>query len=201
MPRITLGRPSRLAALLGAAVLALALAATASADGPPGRGPSGGPAPTPAPIGEGCAVLRVQLNGSQPATHTCLARTPDGPGTEPSTPETEGIGTSYCWPSSVILFENQYYSGKSICFDGWGTVNLSNYMLRITPWPPFYWTWDDKVSSFSAGGTVRFYEYKDARGAAFTRFATQRQPTMPYGWDNRVSSLCLPNPHQNYYCP
>src|SRR3712207_5703579 len=98
MPRIILGRFPRLAALLVAGILSLGLVAAASADTPPGRGPNGGPALTPPP-GD-CAVLRVQLNGAQPGTPTCLAAT-GGQGTDPSAPMGIAVGTPNCLSTDV----------------------------------------------------------------------------------------------------
>ena len=196
MPRITLGQFPRIAVLVLAACLGLGIAAGASADTPPGRGPGGGPAPTP-PAGD-CAVLRVQLNGTRPAAHTCAAAAPAEQGTALPSPE-QAITSFYCYPGDVHLYEHTNYGGKRLCFYGEGSVNLSDFS-RITAWYPFYWDWNDKVSSFATGQYfVTFYEHKNAGGAKFSAVPNVSRSYMWLGWNDRVSSLCIPGP--TWSCP
>jgi hypothetical protein len=194
MPRITVGRFARFAALLAAAVLGLALAAGASADTPPGRGPNGGPAPTPTPPGGDCAVLRVQLNGTQPATHTCLVPASTEQGTTASAVSST-TASSHCWSGDVKLHRDSYFSGPSICFTGEGWANLKDYYYYPWPWPNFVLSWNDKLSSFSTGQYyVNFYEHSFLYGAKLRYASYQSRSFMPSGWDDRVSSLCLWGP-------
>lgn len=194
MPRFTLGRTSRLAMLLVAAVLGLSVAASASADTPPGRGPT--PTPTPTPAGR-CAVLHVQLNGDRPATHTCVAPAPAGQGTDPSAPSAAFAGSVSCGPDILTLYWDKYYWGPKICFSGSGIANLGDYSPQwYTPWL----SWSDKMSSFRTGPQyVNFYEHSNAQGAKLRYASYQSRSSMPDGWNDRVSSLCIWAAH--FSCP
>ena len=195
MPRIPFGRTPRLAALLVAAVLGLALASAASAQTPSGRGPNGGPTPTPSPTPTAagdCAVLLVQLNGDRPPTRTCPAQVPDAPQaggpTQAATPSTS------CGTGVLQLFEHPDYGGRTLCVSGTGILNLEDYFW--TDYWPFPWpkTWTDRLSSFRTGQYyVNFYEHKDFGGQKLRYASYQSRASMPSGWNDRVSSVCIWN--------
>jgi hypothetical protein len=185
MPRLTLGRFPRLATLAFAAALSIGIASAASADTPPGRGPNGGPAPTPptTPAGD-CAVLRVQLNGTQPAIKTCL---------DVAQPGQRLPTTTNCWASDFQIFQDSYYGGKKLCFYGSGFVRLNEYPLYSYLSYP---TWDDRISSFKTGQFyVDFYEHNNAGGEQIRYAPWQERPTMRTGWNDRVSSICIHGPN------
>jgi hypothetical protein len=172
MPRITLGRFPRLAALVFAALLGLAIATHASADTRPSAGD--------------CAVLRVQLNGDRPATHTCLAHARAGQGMDP--PSSAGISRDDCYWGDLALYQNRNYGGAKLCFTGTGTVNLRNY--PIYAWPPG--TWSERVSSVSTNDWDGYlYEHTDAGGARLRLPFRTAYPDLGSFWNDRASSLCI----------
>ena len=184
MLRITRSRFPRLAALLGAAILGLIIATDASADPWPGRGP----ASAPPPAAGDCAVLRVQLNGDQPATQTCTARGTADQGTDPSAPAAIS-GTSNCLAGDLMFTEHRNGGGKRLCFYGYGMANLENYLLNVVP----VRTWDNQAGSFHSGyNTGKFYNYRNGGGAQYSfSFA---QTIFDLGsWNDRISSVCIYN--------
>jgi hypothetical protein len=198
MPRITVGRFPRIAAVVFAALFGLVIAAGASADTPPGRGPGRGPLPAPTPAGGDCAVLQVQLNGAKPATQTCLAQTLDGQGTGTSG-GAAAIASTSCAPNDVQLFHDKNYGGRRICFRGAGTANLENYTWFY--WPCVcYVSWNDEMDSFYTGAQyVNFYEHANALGARLRYASYQQRPRLPLEWEFRVSSICIWGP--DWSCP
>lgn len=181
MPQRYVFRFLRSAVFVAAAVLGLALTAGVSADTPPGGRPNGGAAPVP-PAGD-CAVLRVELNGTQPATKTCLIT------------EQQALRlptTTYCISSDFQIFQDTHYGGRKLCFYGSGFVRLNEYPLySYLPYP----TWDDKISSFKTGQFyVDFYEHNHASGERIRYAPWQSRPTMRDGWNDRVSSICIHGP-------
>src|SRR5688572_16124 len=106
MPRITFGRMSRIATLLVAGAVSLAIAAGASADTPPGRGPAR--TPTATPPANDCAVMRVHLNGTQPATQTCLATAQPGQGIAGA----NRVGSGNCMTGDFELYSDSNFGGK-----------------------------------------------------------------------------------------
>jgi hypothetical protein len=170
MPRITFGRMPRIATLLVAGAVSLAIAAGASADTSPGRGPGG---PTATPPANDCAVLRVQLNGTQPATQTCLATAQPGQGTG-------RVGSGGCFTGDFELYSDSGFGGKRLCLWGYGTANLRDY--------DFGWwrSWEDKTSSFKSGYYCG-YLYHDGppyyQGQYYFTY-TQYFSSMPSSWWN-----------------
>ena len=200
MPRIALRRFSRITALVFVAVLSLSIAAAASADTPPGRGSSRRPAaePTPPPPAGGCAVLRVRLNGAQPATRTCLAQTLDAREVDAAAPDPAAGAVSGCYSSDLKLYQHTKFGDQRICFYGYGSANLANYLLYS--WQPFS-SWTDQVSSFITGEhVVHFYEHDTWRGERLRYAPYQSRAYMPSGWNDRISSLCFPGGYSDY-CP
>jgi hypothetical protein len=193
MPRFPLHRTSRLAILLSAAVLSLAIAAGAAADTPPGRGPDRRPAPAPtptAPAGD-CAVLLVQLHGNLPATDTCLTPAP-APGTGAPGSGAAAYPVSDCLATDLRLYQDTNYGGKRICFRSIGMADLRSYL--IYGWP-LYLSWDDRVSSFITGDSyVNFYEGGLQSGSRLRYASYQSRASMPSGWNDRVTSLCVLGP-------
>lgn len=191
MPRFSFSRTSRLVMLVGAAVLSLSIAAAASADTPSGRGPDRRPAPAPAPPAGDCAVLLVQLNGNLPASDTCLTPAP-APGTAATEPGAAAHPVSDCLATDLRLYQDTNYGGKRICFRGIGHADLRAYL--IYGWP-LYLSWDDRVSSFITGDSyVNFYEGGLQTGARLRYASFQSRGSMPSGWNDRVTSLCVLGP-------
>jgi hypothetical protein len=191
MPRILFSRTSRLVMLLGAAVLSLAIAGGASADTPPGRGPDRRPTPAPAPTPPAgdCAVLLVQLNGNQPATDTCLTPAP-GRGEPPLGASAHPV--SDCMTTDLRLYQDTNYGGKMICFRSIGKADLRAYL--IYGWP-LYRLWDDRVSSFITGDSyVNFYADGLQTGERLRYASYQSRASMPSGWNDRITSLCVLGP-------
>jgi hypothetical protein len=188
VPRITLGRDSRIAALVVAVILGLALAAGASADTPPRPRPGGpGPTATPTPAAGSCAVLRVQLNGDQPASHTCLAPAKAERGTDRSAAAIGG--TSNCVAGDLMFTEHRNGGGKRLCFYGYGMANLENYLLNV--FPPR--TWNDQASSFHSGyNTGKFYQDRNGGGSQYS-FSFAETFFNLGSWNDRISSVCIYN--------
>lgn len=87
-----------------------------------------------------CHTLRVQLNGDQPATSTCLDPQPQANGqVQPQTAQTS------CASSDLHLWSDANYSGDLICFSGTGSVNLTDYGRG------YFGNWNDAASSYSTG--------------------------------------------------
>jgi hypothetical protein len=196
MPRGTRPRFSRLVVLAFTIVLGLGLVTRASADGPPELGPGGS---APAPPLAGCAVLRVQLNGMQPATQTCLAPAPATQGMIASA-SVPVISNTDCFEGDVQLFVDSNFGGSRICFGGEGWTSLTTFYYQPWWWINFVLSWNDEVSSFNTGAHyVNFYENTLMGGAKLRYASFQSRAAMPSGWNDRVSSLCLLGP--NSPCP
>jgi hypothetical protein len=129
----------------------------------------------------GCSHLSVHLNGTQPATQTCL----DGQ-ISPN-----GVSEPDCGATGIelILWWNANYSGPNICFSGTGSTELDSY-----PAPALTClctSWDKQASSFEMrdSSTVKtIYTDKGENGASF--HATVYQGNLantPVGDDNASS--------------
>lgn len=92
---------------------------------------------------ESCYRLRVQLNGNQTPTATCLLKEKPKPGDI-----TPNISETTCNTTDMQLFEDANYAGTAaeICFAGTGYTNLNNYWIF---WP--FTTWAEVVSSYKTG--------------------------------------------------
>lgn len=191
MPRITLPRVPRLAALLATAVLGLALAATASADSPPGRGPTRGltPSPTaaPTPPAGDCAVVEVRQNGDRPPTRVCLNQAP----TEAPTAlagNTFWYSQTSCPSWALKLYSDPNWSGNRICFWGYGTVNLEDYSFGYVPWR----NWSNKISSYKTGDECGiFWDTHTGPSTRLLFYRGQLQSGLGSYWNDRISSISL----------
>jgi hypothetical protein len=138
-------------------------------------------------------VLQVQLNGDRPATHACLAQFPDEQRTESSAQAPSPQLTSCQSWTSVELFVDTNYGGARLCIGGTGTMNL-DYYTYYEWWGPARVprSWNDKLSSFKTGSQyVNFYEHKNLGGQRLRYASNQSRASMPSGWNDRVSSVCL----------
>ena len=99
--------------------------------------------------GTQCSRLLVHLNGSNPATKTCLDKK-DSKGR--SIPNTY---VSQCTSETVIIYADSNYSGWTICFYGEGFANMTDY---CGPAPEgCFWNWNDQASSYKTGCYVTYF--------------------------------------------
>jgi hypothetical protein len=91
------------------------------------------------------------------------------------------------------------FGGAKLCFGGSGSVSCLNcYTYWVWGWPR---SWSDTMSSFITGQYyVNFYEHATAGGERLRYASHQYRASMPSGWNDRVSSLCVLGP-PTYRCP
>jgi hypothetical protein len=136
----------------------LALAPSAQA-----AGTSGSPqSPLQGGSQTACHTLYIHLNGSLPATATCLDREAQLAGVTPG-PLTSLDGT--CNSAALWIYSDTNYSGSRICFRGSGSVNMGDYTYNCSF--GLCYSWNDVASSYWAGcsgGT--FYQDTNDSGTA-----------------------------------
>jgi len=133
--------------------------------------------------GNGCAVTKVQLNGTQSPSVTCAVAAGQ---TQPDI-----SGGQQCDGTSVILFQDVGYSGNRICFYGYGTANLGQFWISPAE------NWNDEVSSFTNGNAFagNLYTNNDRNGTPFAiNFNQGVYDLRPYGYSDVASSICLRGP-------
>ena len=115
----------------------------------------------------GCSHLSVHLNGTQPATKTCL----DGQISTTGVSEPDcGSGTNI----ELILWWDPNYSGANICFSGTGATDLGEYprpaLAPCSNRTLVICSWDDNASSFEmwdSSMVKTIYADKGGNGASF----------------------------------
>ncbi len=111
-------------------------------------------------VGLNCQVLRVRLNGNQPATADCLVQIQPGGQPQPLLDHRDP-----CAATDLHLYINSGESGSDICFYNTGFTNL-------TDWPYYgVGNWNDITSSWEAGVWYGHF-YVDTNGGT---------PSMTYG--------------------
>ena len=98
---------------------------------------------------ESCYRMRVQLNGDQTPTATCLLKNKPKPGDI-----TPNIMKSACNTTDLQLFVASNYGGTELCFTGTGSTNLVNYWID---WP--FTSWEEVVSSYKSGKWWGHFSY------------------------------------------
>lgn len=190
---------------LGSAVtLAIASPAAAHGIGAPDKHLASTPTPSSPASTEshGCQKLYIQLNGSDPATVTCLDLPAGSTGVHPNTGEVS------CG-NSLNLFVDAYQSGDEICFGGTGFANLTDYQHCHWVWFPagprwqcFGWN-DDATSWASHSQTGKFYSDINGNGicASFGANGNGNFTWNPIPNDS-LSSICIGScpPSPTYSC-
>jgi hypothetical protein len=111
-------------------------------------------------LGQGCARLRVHLNGDQIPTVTCLLTEQQA-----RSRVTPLIQQSSCDPADLQLFDNNSYGGDEICFNGTGHLNLDHY------YKPVLSNWNDKVSSYKTGQWYGHFSWDNDNGGPHHNFS------------------------------
>jgi hypothetical protein len=107
-----------------------------------------------------------------------------------------GVSAWAVGDDDVILYENTNYGGKQLKFTGYESVyDLRQYPLVTSEGSV---NWNDRISSVQVGKKKKIvmYEHINYGGASITlygetvcRNATGQYPSMPSGWNDRVSSF------------
>lgn len=141
-----------------------------------------------------CLHLYVHLNGTQPATQTCL----DGQ------VSTNGVSEPDCGSKQniieLILWWDPNYSGANICFSGAGSTDLGEYprpaLAPCSNNTIVICTWDKNASSFEMldSSTVKtIYAGIGGNGASFHASVYQANlADTPVGNDNASSISIMP---------
>ncbi len=139
-----------------------------------------------------CSHLSVHLNGTQPATQTCL----DGQ------ISTTGVSEPDCGTTGIelILWWDPNYSGANICFSGTGSTDLGEYprpaLAPCSNNTVVICSWDKNASSFEmldSSTTKTIYAGIGGNGAQFQ--ATVYRDNLantPVGNDNASSISIMP---------
>lgn len=100
---------------------------------------------TPISSTASCAHLQVYLHGTQQATVKCLDKHTDGSAMP------YGISPVPCDSGSLVLWENNGFTGDTLCFKGAGATDLTAYCLPWYRGGCLGGTWNDRVSSYGPG--------------------------------------------------
>jgi hypothetical protein len=141
-----------------------------------------------------CLHLSVHLNGTQPATKTCL----DGQ------VSTDGVREPDCGSTQniieLILWWDPNYSGANICFSGAGSTDLGEYprpaLAPCSNNTIVICTWDKNASSFEmldSSTTKTIYAGIGGNGASFSAIVYQNNlANTAVGNDNASSISIMP---------
>lgn len=197
----------------------IALAATLVATGLPNAAHASARSHNAVPTG--CHTLRVHLNGHNLPDFACAdvldAAGNPIPATQPAATlarwATAGIlpagfaqsagkarlqGTSYrnnCDSNDIHLYDSTGQTGNSVCIYGLGFINMTDVPFGFFN----YGNWNDRASSWSAGGYCStYYSDIDGGGNSFPDFAFDQDnfANTPVG-DKALSSIAV---NANYPC-
>jgi hypothetical protein len=138
-----------------------------------------------------CAVIDVQLHGSQDPTMTCAQKQKVVNGK--ITPA--GIVQGGCNAGTLQLFGDANYSGgpldsgNILCFSGYGSTNMTSYPYSY-PFQSVPESWNDELSSFKTGNAcVAFYWNTNDGGSSFSEGPYVNVSYIGDTWNDQVSSF------------
>lgn len=99
------------------------------------------------------------------------------------------LGAASLHAQSVTLYEHPNYGGETLSLNlGEGIENLSDWVLEWEWWGG-YDSWNDSVSSVAVWENVQVVLYEAANYQGDYIILDRHTPTLPAGWNDRISSL------------
>ena len=160
-----------------------------------------------------CAYQMVHLNGTAPATVTCVQkrletfqRQQNGAYVLQSStlltqlgPQSSGTEFGCIWPSEMCVYQNASYGGYVMGVDGTGLLNFTDYTMayKIACFTPSQCyqvpvTWNDQISSFKSYQNQGYFCWDIDAGSCNYGFS-RNQNTSYVGntWNDNITSVVI----------